>query len=135
MIFIYCIYFIGKSKIMFIVNENIFLCYFNIVIQSLGSVGQRWYRQNNTIKKLKKYRPRLSLAVNMARFGNINTDEFTYFFCIFQLQNETLCIQFIIILSPREQFSYSSVWWNIVSESTTPGYFVGSGTIPHQTTL
>jgi hypothetical protein len=31
----YRIYFIGKFKIMIIVNEIIFLCYFNIVIQSL----------------------------------------------------------------------------------------------------
>jgi hypothetical protein len=32
----YKIYFIGKLKIMLIVNEIIFLCYFTIVIQLLG---------------------------------------------------------------------------------------------------
>jgi hypothetical protein len=34
------IYFIGKFKIMLIVNEIIFLHYFNIVIQSLDRLGQ-----------------------------------------------------------------------------------------------
>ena len=36
----YRIYFIGKFKIMIIVNEIIFLRYFNIVIQSLDMLGQ-----------------------------------------------------------------------------------------------
>ena len=33
-------YFIGKFKIMLIVNEILFLHYFNIVIQSLDRLGQ-----------------------------------------------------------------------------------------------
>ena len=51
-------------------------------------------------------------AVNMAMFGDINTDEFTYgfFFC---LQNEMLCTKHIIevfFLLPREQFYGCHQW-------------------------
>ena len=49
----YKVYFIRRLKIMLIVIEIIFLCYFNIVIQSLGILGKVIYvnRQNKTIKK------------------------------------------------------------------------------------
>jgi hypothetical protein len=70
---------------MLIVNRIIFfLCYFNIVIQSLGSVGKgdiHDNRQNKTIKKWKEIDGVVvyyGFAVNMAMFDNINADVFTY---------------------------------------------------------
>ena len=47
----------------------------------------------------------LSFAVNMARFGNISTDEFKSVFLFFYVQNEMLCTKQYYWLLPREQFS------------------------------
>ena len=67
----------------------------------------------------------LSFAVNTARFGNVNADEFTpaqrgFFFYV---QNEMLCTMHIIVSFPMALLvRYSAL-------------AVVSGTIPHQTTL
>jgi hypothetical protein len=47
----------------------------------------------NTKKLLSVY----CVAVDMARFGNINSDEFTYYF--FYLQNEMLCTINMLVFS------------------------------------
>ena len=65
---------------------NIF-CNFNILIQSLGSQNQgniSFYMLTGRIRQYRFFFKTidgtvvcLSLTVNMARFGNINADEFT----------------------------------------------------------
>ena len=90
----YKIYFKGKFIILVIVNEMIYLYYFNIVIQSLRYLGKYvlCYNRQNKATKIDGAVVCLSFAVNMARFGNITADKSTYFFS-FYLQNEVLCIR------------------------------------------
>ena len=62
----------------------------------------------------------LSFAVNLVMFANVNADEFTpsKWFVFFNVLHEMLCTKHIIVFSLGISFP-----------------IVGSGTIPHQTTL
>jgi hypothetical protein len=81
---------------------KLYFCYFNIVIPSLGSLGQGdiCYQAESVNKEMPKQTVlSLSFAVNMARFGNINSAEFTQGSCLFFfLKNEILCTKHIIVL-------------------------------------
>ena len=116
-------YFIEKLKIMLIVIEIILLCYFNIVIQSLGILGQGYIcqqiEQDNNNKDIKALQSFYHFAVT--------TDEFTYYFSFISRMR---CYVLNILLStlPRTVFlQYCLVRYSVLA--------VDSGTILHQTTL